>query len=485
MTRRLSAMDASFLYFETATTPMHISSLHVLEGEADFDTIFQHFADRMHLLPTYRRRVAFVPFNLAHPTWEDDPDFDLNRHVCHHRLQPGATMESALDEVMELNEPMLPRDRPLWKVWVVSGLPGKTLLLMMTHHAMIDGVSGIELTTIIFDFDVKGGNREPASGPWRPQPMPDPVARFNSALQDNLQAARGRGSALASFRDPQQRRLLSRAGRVIRRFFTEPAVTAPFNAGIVGRKRKLRYLTESFAEIREIRRALGGTINDVVLTVVSEALARYLAGKGEDAEDRHIRIMCPVSVRTESESGTLGNRVSAVFPLLPAWPMPVTQRLTAVCAEMERIKHDEEAQALALLMESSSGVWPLAFAPAQMIGTPLDPTRLTLGLQMPVLPRLGGRPPNFGINFVCTNVPGVQVPQYLVGHKVTDVIGIILLTGNVGFSMPIVSYNQQLCFSFVCDPHLLPDVERLVDAARDVFKELLGAAGARVQQLSA
>jgi len=484
MTRRLTAMDASFLYLETATTPMHISSLHILEGELDYDTVFRHFADRMHLLPAYRRRVAFVPFNLAHPTWEEDPDFDLTRHVCHHQLAPGATMESALDEVMTLNEPMLPRDRPLWKVWVVTGLPDRTLLLMMTHHAMIDGVSGIELTTIIFDFDAKGGNREPPTGVWKPAPLPGLETRFNEALRDNLAAARER-RPLAALADPEQRQLLTRAGRVLRHFVTQPAVTAPFNAGIVGKKRKLRYLTESFAEIREIRRALGGTINDVVLTVVSEALARYLAGKGEDTEDKHLRIMCPVSVRTESEGGSLGNRVSAVFPVLPAWPMPVTQRLTAVCAEMERIKHDKEAQALALLMESASGIWPLAMAPTQLVGTPWDPTRLALGARMPTLPRLGGRPPNFGINFVCTNVPGVQVPQYLAGHKVTDVIGIILLTGNVGFSMPIVSYNQQLCFSFVCDPHLLPDVESLVDAARDVFRELLGAAGARIQQLSA
>jgi WS/DGAT/MGAT family acyltransferase len=484
MSQRLSATDASFLYMETATSPMHISSLHVLEGEADFDVIFRHFADRIHLVPAYRRRVAFVPFNLAHPTWEDDPDFDLTRHVKHHHLPPDTSMEQALDVAMELNEPMLERDQPLWKVWVITGLQDRTLLLLMTHHSMIDGVSGIELTTIIFDFDPGGSNREPEAAPWDPPARPGPAARLNDALRDNLSAAR-EGGSLSSITDPERRHLLARAGRVLGRFVTQPAVTAPFNAGIVGRKRRLRYMTESFTEIREIRRALGGTINDVVLTVVSEALARYLAASGERTDDQHMRILCPVSVRTEDESGTLGNRVSAVFPMLPAWPMPVTQRLTAVCAEMERIKHDQEAHALALLMESGSGIWPLALAPTQLIGTPWDPTRLSVNMPMPVMPRLGPRPPNFGVNFVCTNVPGVQVPQYLAGHKVLDVIGIILLAGNVGFSMPIVSYNQQLCFSFVCEPRLLPDVEKLVDAAGDAFAELLAEARQHKQEMTA
>ena len=245
MSQRLTATDASFLYLETASTPMHISSLHVLEGEVDFDHVFRHFADRIHLVPAYRRKVAFVPFNLAHPTWEDDPSFDLANHVSHHRLAADVSMEQALDVAMSLNEPMLPRDRPLWKVWVISGLEDRTLLLLMTHHSMIDGVSGVELTTIIFDFDPKGGNREPASGPWQPSAVPGPAARLGAAWRDNMTHAR-QSQGMRVLADPEQRRLLARAGRVLRRFVTQPVVTAPFNAGFVGRKRLLRYMTESF-----------------------------------------------------------------------------------------------------------------------------------------------------------------------------------------------------------------------------------------------
>jgi diacylglycerol O-acyltransferase / wax synthase len=485
MTRRLTATDASFLYMETASGPMHISSVYVLEGELAFDRFFQHYDERMHLLPSYRRKLAQVPFNLAHPTWVDDPDFDLANHLDHFELPPGSTLEDALDAAATLNEPMLDRSRPLWKVWLISGVPDKTLILQMTHHAMIDGVSGIELTTILYDFDPVGANREPPEKPWEPEPVPSAVERFSEALADNLQAAReSRPWELLSAEKPRQ--LLARASRIMGQFFTRPAVTAPFNAGMVGPKRKVRFTKQSFAEIREIRRSLGGTINDVVLTVVTEAVSRYLVANEEQTDDKYLRIMCPVSVRTENESGALGNRVSAIFPMLPAWPMDVVQRLTAVCAETERIKHDEEAQALALMTESGSSIWPLAMAPTQLVGTPYDPTVWAARTPLPVLPDLRGwRPPNFGLNFVCTNVPGVQVPQYLAGHKVTDTIGLLVLSGNVGFSVTILSYNQELFFSFICEPRLMPDLEMIVAEADASFDELLAAARTRTQQLSA
>jgi diacylglycerol O-acyltransferase len=485
MTTRLTATDASFLYMESASGPMHISSVYVLEGELEFERLQQHFAERIHLVPAYRRKLAQVPFNLAHPTWVDDPDFNLNDHLEHVQLPPGSTVEDGLDAAAELNEPMLDRSRPLWKVCLISGVTDKTLLLQMTHHAMIDGVSGVELTTILYDFDPQGANREPPEKAWEPEPVPGPLEAFTEALADNLQTAR-ESRPWEMFNSTKQRHLLGRAARVMGQFLTRPAITAPFNAGIVGPKRKVRFIKHSFAEIREIRRALGGTINDVVLTVVSEAVARYLSAHDEQTEGQHLRIMCPVSVRTENESGALGNRVSAIFPMLPAWPMDVVRRLTAVCAETERIKHDEEAQAMALVSESGSDVWPVAMAPTQLIGTPLDPTVFAARSPMPVLPTISGwRPPNFGYNFTCTNVPGVQVPQYLAGHKVIDTVGLLVLNGNVGFSITILSYNQELFYSFICEPRLLPDIETIVDATNESFRELLIAARERAQQLSA
>jgi hypothetical protein len=146
---------------------------------------------------------------------------------------------------------------------------------------------------------------------------------------------------------------------------------------------------------------------------------------------------------------------------------------------MERIKQEEEAQALTLFRESMPSVPPVALLFTQLVGTPFDPTALAARLPMPILPNPGIRPPNPGINFVCTNVPGVQVPQYMCGHEVTDTIGLLVLTGNVGFSVTILSYNKQLFFSFICEPRLLPDLERIAEAADAVFGELLSAARAR------
>jgi WS/DGAT/MGAT family acyltransferase len=484
MAQRLSATDALFLYLESAAAPMHISSIYVLEGELSFKTVLEHFESRIHLVPACRHRLAQVPFNLAHPTWVDDPEFDLTNHVKHFQLPDGATLEDGIDAATRLTEPMLDRRHPLWKFYVINGVPGKTLILHMNHHAMIDGIAGIELSTIIYDFDPEGGNGPTAAEPWQPEPVPGPMRRVGEALQDNLKSM-GERRPLNLFRNARQRRLVGKAVDVIGRFVTRPTITAPFNAGLVGPKRHARYLKHSLAEFREIRHALGGTVNDVVLTVVSEAVARYLESHGEQTSDQYIRIMCPVNVRTEDESGTLGNKVTTVFPVLPAWPMNVVQRLTAVCAETERIKHDEEAQALAAITEAASLIWPVPLAPTQLVGTPWDPTALAARMPLPVYSQSRWRPPNIGYNFVCTNIPGVQVPQYLVGHKVTDTIGLLVLAFNVGFSATIMSYNKELFFSFICEPRLLPDLEIMVDAAQASFDELLAAARERTELLKA
>jgi WS/DGAT/MGAT family acyltransferase len=361
---------------------------------------------------------------------------------------------------------------------VIEGVPGKTLILQATHHAMIDGASGIELTTILYDIDRNAG--EPAPQPWQPHEVPSAVERFNQALRDNLEEWR-EADPFKLFRGgAKQMALMAKASEIFTRFMIRPAILAPFNAGLVGPHRQVAWLKKSFADIREIRRTLGGTINDVVLAVVTEAVARYLDVHGERTANQYLRIMCPVNVRTEDQKGALGNQVSAIFPMLPAWPMDATERMSAVIQEMERIKHDEEAQALTLVRESMLPIPPVGLALTQLVGTRFDPTALAARVPMPVLPSPGGfRPPNPGINFVCTNVPGVQVPQYMCGHEVTDTIGLLVLTGNVGFSVTILSYNKQLFFSFICEPRLLPDLELIAENAELAFGELLEAAMAR------
>jgi len=474
---RLSETDASFIYAESVSGPMHISSLYVLEGELPYERVLERFHARVHLVPSYRRKLAPVPLSIAHPEWIDDPDFDLTRHVLQHQLPPESTLDEGIAAGVALNETMLDRAHPLWKLVVIEGVPGKTIILQATHHAMIDGASGIELTTILYDLDPSAG--EPIPQPWQPQSAPGALERFNQAVRDNLLEWRETDLLRLVKGGTKQAQLLAKATEVFTRFVTRPAITAPFNAGLVGPRRNVAWIRKPFSDIREIRRTLGGTINDVVLAVVSEAVARYLDQHGERSARQHLRIMCPVNVRTEDQKGALGNQVSAIFPMLPAWPMSATERLTAVVEEMERIKQGEEAQALTLFREAMPAVPPIALWPTQLVGTALDPTALAARLSLPALPSLGGiRPPNVGVNFVCTNVPGVQVPQYMCGHEVTDTIGLLVLTGNIGFSITILSYNKQLFFSFICEPRLLPDLEVIRDAADAVFGELMAAAAA-------
>jgi len=481
---RLSATDAAFLYSESASGPMHISSVYVLEGELSYERFYQHFAERMHLLPAYRRKIAMVPFNVAHPKWIDDPDFDLKNHLSHHELPEGVSFQEALDFTVELNEPMLDRSKPLWANHIVTGLPGVTMVLNITHHCMIDGASGVELTQIIYDFDP---DPKPPIPPENEAEIPEPQGQmelYNEALRENMLALGDFKPADWMPGSNKQRDLMKHASKVFTDFVAKPAITAPFNASLVSPRRRANFLKRSFGELREVRRAFGGTINDVVLTVVSEGMARYLAHRNQSVDGKHMRVMCPVNVRTEDLKGALGNQVSAIFPLLPAWPMPPRERLTAVCAEMENIKSNNDAQAMTLATEATSGVWPLAMAPTQVVGTPLDPTVWAAKFPLPIMPDLGWQPPNAGINFVCTNVPGVQVPQYLAGHKVVSTIGLLVLCGNVGFSTTVLSYNKELFINYICDPRLMPDLEVLTESTNAAFDELLLAAREQLESMT-
>ncbi len=225
---------------------MHISSINILDGELAFEDVFKHFSDRLHLLPAYRRKLAQVPLNLAHPTWVDDPDFDLANHLIHYPLPVGTDLDAGLDAAVHINEPMLDRGKPLWMTYIITGVPDKTLVLHATHHCMIDGASGVELLAIIYDFDQKGDPVTPAKTSWRPEQPPTPSELFNSALSENLKdlAETDWGRMFSTTTD--QNDLMQRATKVMSDFITKPVLTAPFNAGVVGPRRKLAWMKQSF-----------------------------------------------------------------------------------------------------------------------------------------------------------------------------------------------------------------------------------------------
>ena len=473
---RLSTQDASFLYSETASGPMHAAGLSVIEGEVPFEVVYRQITSRLHLVPRYRQRLALVPFNLAHPKWVDDPNFDPANHITHHRLPQGSSLDDATQAALKLNEPVLPRDRPLWHIHVLEGVKDRTVLLQRGHHAMIDGASGIDITLVLFDLQKNAPEPEAAPESWRPKPLPTPVELATEAALETAHTLSGENPFGIVKLASERTEMLRRATESMTRFVAEPVITAPWNAAPVGPKRNFLWRKYPFADFRRIRTSLGGTINDVVLAAITEGTARYLKGHDEQVNGQHLRIMCPVNVRTEDDQGALGNRVSAIFPVFDAEPMDMRSRLQKVRFETEQIKNNREAQAMQLMMDAAPTVPPVAMAPTLLVGTPWDPTTLAANFPLPVPPAFGPRPPMLGINFVCTNVPGVQTTQYLAGYPILDNLGLLMLGGNLGFGVVISSYNQNIYFNFTCDRRLMPDLDRMADGVDDTFNELLSVA---------
>jgi hypothetical protein len=249
-------------------------------------------------------------------------------------------------------------------------------------------------------------------------------------------------------------------------------VAAPWNSGLVSSTRSLAWLTVSFADLRTIRNAFGGTVNDVVLTILSEAAARYLKHHEVCTDFAPIRIGCPVNVRRSGESGALGNRVSMMFPELSSEPMDLPARHAAVMRETERIRVGGEPQGLELMLAGSDLIAPAVMGLASTIATnAMDAASKLAGLAPRLSRMIPLQPP--GINFIATNVPGAQVPLYLAGRKMIEMVGLVPLGVNLGYNVAIVSYNQNLIFGMMAEPRLMPDVDRMRDFAAAVYGELM------------
>ncbi len=480
LSRRLSTQDASFLYNETPNGPLHIGLLQTFEGEIEFDRLIEYFERRIHLLPGYRQRLIFAPFNLAHATLEDDPAFELRNHLKRHTLHSGADDAEMAEIAMCVNEPPLERSRPLWELHLFQGLEGgRSALLWKIHHCIVDGVSALQLIATAMDLRPDAPAPAPEREPWAPASLPDSskslldaaVALVENRLDELHEAAR----LLSSPADLAERSA-AMAGAAAQMFqmMSRPIVAAPWNMGLVSRACSLAWLRVSFGDLRAIRSALGGTVNDVVLTILSEGAARYLKHHEVATDGLALRVGCPVNVRREGENGAMGNRVSMMFPELAATPMDPIERYRSVVRETERIKAAREPQGMDLLTATADSVSPgLQDFNSKMTNSAIEAaTRLsefTGGLA-----RMIAGPP-MGINFIATNVPGAQVPMYLAGHRMLDFVGLVPLAGTLGYGVAIVSYNQNLFFGLMAEPQMMPDVEFMKSCIADAFEELKAA----------
>jgi len=462
LSHRLTAQDSTFLYGESRSGPLHIGSISFFEDVVTLEELKHQIAARIHLLPRYRQRLAFVPFNLANATLEDDPDFQLDNHVKHHRLPPGTKLAEFVKFAMQIYEPPLDRARPLWEMHLIDGLEGgRSAIVWKIHHCLVDGVSGMELLSVVLDLSPDASDPPPPTQPWNPKPLPTVFRSLVDGLFDLAagQLAQLRRSAvslenLSSL--PSLLAPLASSASTMRRMFERRIVSTPWNARPVSQQRALDWVKCPFSDLRAIRSELGGTINDVVLTILGEGAARYLKHHRVNAQDQSLRIGCPVSVRREQESGSLGNRVSMMFPEMPAAPMNPAQRLKLIAEETARIKAAAEPQALESLMGVADSTPPALVSMSASVALSMLEG---LGAMMRAIPpgwRMFSMPAP-GFNFIATNVPGPQVPVYLNGHRMVEYVGLVPLGGNLGYGVAIVSYNQNLYFGLMAEPHVMPD----------------------------
>src|SRR3954447_16983703 len=459
---RLTGLDASFLHLEDDRTHMHVAAVMTFDGSPPaYDDVVDAIDSRLHLVPRYRQKLAFVPFAQGRPRWIDDPHFNLRYHVRMTALPEPAGEEELKRLAGRVFSQPLDRDKPLWEIWVVDGLEGdRFALLSKTHHALVDGVSGIDIVSVLFDTDRESAPapREGGAKRWLAQPAPSSAQLLGEALIERATApaeiARG---ARALLRAP--RRI---AGAAVQRAVgfgamawagLSPAPPTPYNQRI-GPHRRFTWVRMELADIKAIKNALGGTVNDVMLATVAGALGQHLKRRGVDVSGMELKAMVPVSVRPDEARGDLGNQVAAMMAPLPVGCDEPHIRYELIHQAMDQIKRSGQAVGAQVLTELTG------FAPPNIM---TQASRLVMRQRW--------------FNVVVTNVPGPQIPLYLMGRELEDLIPMVPLAPNQGLGIAIMSYNGRICFGLVGDYDLLYDLDDLEHDFYAALAELAAAAG--------
>jgi diacylglycerol O-acyltransferase / wax synthase len=457
---RLTALDASFLHLESDAAHMHVGGCMVFDGAApSYEDLVGQILSRLHLVPRYRQRLAFVPWGQGRPVWVDDPHFNVRFHVRHTALPPPGGEEQLKRLAGRVFSQSLDRARPLWELWLVEGLADERFaVLSKTHHALVDGVSGVDIATVLFDTSAEPMPVAPPEHDWVARPLPSNAQLLADAVLERAtvptEIVRG---AKATLRGPRQV-----AGRVARalggvgamaKAGLQAAPASPFNVRI-GPHRRFTWIRGELAEFKAVKNALGGTVNDVVLAAVAGALGRYLRLHGEPTDDLVLKAMVPVSVRAEVERGALGNRVAAMWARLPVGVSDPVQRLLTIAREMDGLKDSGQAVGAQVLTELTG------FAP---------PTIMAQAARLQARQRM--------FNLVVTNVPGPQFPLYMLSRQLEAMFPMVPLAENQALGIAIMSYNGQLNFGLNADYDALPDLEALAEELRASIEELVAAAG--------
>jgi WS/DGAT/MGAT family acyltransferase len=459
---RLNALDAEFLHLEDGIVHMHIAGASVFDDPPPpFHEVEALVASKLHLIPRYRQRIRSVPFELGRPVWVDDPHFDIGYHLRHMAL-PAPGDDAAFCGLMgRLMSQPLDRERPLWEAWIVEGLEGgRWAFVFKVHHCMVDGIAGVELLTVLLDLEADTTLAEPQ--PWAPHSEAPGVLKVLDAwaglVASTLAATRAIPGSIAHPVATARSTLMTAEGAV--RFMRRLAPTRPLSIeGPIGPNRVWAHSSASLADVKTIRSAFGGTVNDVVLAAVSGGYRALLMERGDDADRAVVRSLVPVSTRHDDGRGVPDNRVSALLYELPVQIADPVERLQVVHDQMTKLKSSH-------ISEAGEAVTTIGnLAPPMVVGPVSRMAIRSMHL-------FGQR----SLNTVTTNVPGPQFPLYCLGHEMLEYRPFVPISHGLRVGTAILSYNGNLFFGVTGDYETMPDVGVLATAVASGIEDLHGRA---------
>ncbi|MGZ4270407.1 MAG: WS/DGAT/MGAT family O-acyltransferase [Solirubrobacteraceae bacterium] len=455
----MTAIDASFLHQEGPASHMHVGALSLFEGPPPpYPQLLDALRERLHLVPRYRQKLSVPPAGTGRPLWIDDPTFNLEYHVRQTALPRPGSEQQLMRLASRIFSQQLDRSKPLWETWLVEGLEGGGFaLISKTHHALIDGIAGVDLAQVIFDISPVPAEIDHPGEPWRPAPEPTAAEVLAAGTLGLLRtgfttAAAAAGLAMRPMAALRGARDAAEGLGEVAWAGLNPAPATPLNVEI-GPHRRFAGVRTELADFKAIKNRFGGTVNDVVLAVVSGALRGWLRSRGVRTEGLELRALVPVSIRAADEHGTLGNRIAAMRGPLPVYIEDPVARLQAVREEMDGLKESKQAVGAEVLANVQN------FAP---------PTILAQASRLNFSTRL--------FNLIVTNIPGPQFPLYVRGRELLDVFPIAFLPKDHALAIAIMSYNGHMNFGLLGDFDALPDIDTVAEGIDASLAELVALA---------
>jgi len=456
---RLSAIDASFLHQEKPNSHMHVGGVSIFNGPPPpYEAFADSMRSRLHLVPRYRQKLAHPPLESGRPLWVDDPNFNLEYHVRHTALPAPGDEPQLMRLTARIFSQRLDRSKPLWEMWLIEGLTdNRFALIAKTHHALVDGISGVDIAQVLFDLSPEPAAIDAPGDAWQPAPEPSSAQLAAAGLKGLVRASVGLATQ-AVFAASRPNTALEKAreaaegiGEIVWAGLN-PAPETPFNVEI-GPHRRFSVVRSSLAEYKEVKNAFGCTLNDVVLAVVAGALGDFLRARGIRTEGLELRALVPVSIRPKDQLNQLGNQLAAMRAALPVYVKDPVTRVKLVKQAMDGLKESKQAVGAEVLASVQS------FAP---------PTILAQASRLNFSTRL--------FNLIVTNVPGPQFPLYVLGSELEDAFPVAFLPENHALAIAVMSYNGKLNYGLLGDYDALPDLELIAEGIERSLTALLRVA---------